>query len=147
MKNKYGIEFDFLIFSGLMLFACVVIFVVGYLIQRNERFNAMQYLVSTIGGAARVYDVQTGMTEDKLYASKMIDIGLMKRLINPFNTEAYCDEDNSYVYKKDDIYYVTLKCGSYLVKDYATYHSSEMIIYQESVLGETQIKILSVKGK
>lgn len=147
MKNKYGVEYDFLIFSCLMLLSCIVIFVVGYIIQRNERFSAMQYLVSTVGSTAMVYDVQTGMTDEKIYLSKMINGGIMKTLINPFNTETYCDADNSFVYKKDNIYYVTLKCGGYSVRDYAVHHSSKMTIYKESSLGATPIKILSVEGE
>lgn len=147
MKNKNGFQFDFLIFSALMLVSCVIIFVVGYLMQRNERFNAMQYLVTTIGSSAQVYDFQTGFGEDKIYLSRFIDNGLLKKVINPFNTEEYCDVDTSYVYKKEEKFYVTLKCGNYSVKDYAYLNSDKMVIYKKNGLGETSVKILSVKGE
>jgi hypothetical protein len=148
MRSKYGIEFDFLIFSCLMLLSCIIIFTVGYLMQRNERFNTMQYLVSTVGSTAMVYDVQTGMAENNsIYLSKFVDGGIMKMPINPFDTTGYCDVDKSYVYKKKDIYYVTLKCGDYNVKDYAYHNSDKMTIYKENSLGEVPIKILNVKGE
>lgn len=147
MKNKYNIEMDFFIFACLMLLSCIIIFTVGFLMQRNERFNAMQYLVSSIGSTAMVYDVQTGMGEDKIYLSKLVDGGIMKMPINPFDTTRFCNIEDSYVYKKDEIYYVTIKCDNYSVKDYAYHNSDKMIIYKENEIGEIPIKTLNVKGK
>jgi len=147
MKNKYNIEMDFFIFACLMLLSCIIIFTVGFLMQRNERFNAMQYLVSSIGSTAMVYDVQTGMGEDKIYLSKLVDGGIMKMPINPFDTTRFCNIEDSYVYKKDEIYYVTIKCDNYSVRDYAYHNSDKMIIYKENEIGEIPIKTLNVKGK
>ncbi len=147
MKNKYNIEMDFFIFACLMFLSCIIIFTVGFLMQRNERFNAMQYLVSSIGSTAMVYDVQTGMGEDKIYLSKLVDGGIMKMPINPFDTTRFCNIEDSYVYKKDEIYYVTIKCDNYSVKDYAYHNSDKMIIYKENEIGEIPIKTLNVKGK
>jgi len=147
MKNKYNIEMDFFIFACLMLLSCIIIFTVGFLMQRNERFNAMQYLVSSVGSTAMVYDVQTGMGEDKIYLSKLVDGGIMKMPINPFDTTRFCNIEDSYVYKKDEIYYVTIKCDNYSVKDYAYHNSDKMIIYKENEIGEIPIKTLNVKGK
>ncbi len=144
-NNKYLIEFDFLIFSCLMLMACIIIWVVALLIQRNERFNAMQYTVISLTHYATIYDIQSGINnEEKISIGKLNETGITHKIINPFDPEQYCNDD-SFITKKDNNIYVTLNCGNYWVYDYSSKTSFDMKIYKKGKFNEILVKKFTMK--
>lgn len=145
-NNKYLIEVDFVIFACLVLIACIIIWIVGILIQRNEQFNALQYTTISLVHSANVYDIQKHIINgQRLTIKQLNDAGVTTKIINPFDSTAYCNEDTSFVEKKDGHIYVTLNCGNYWVIDYSSKISKSMKIYRESSFGNTLVKEINMK--
>lgn len=121
-NNKYQTELDFLIFSLIALGACILIFVCLYIFEQNEKYKTLGYSADGIISQAQVYDFQNNMAEGKkIYLNTLIEEEYINHVYNPFDSEmALCMEKESYVIKKDDIIYLTLRCGDYSLVNYST---------------------------
>ena len=120
-NNRYQIQLDFLIFAVIVLGVCILIFVCLYFFNQNEKYKTLGYSADQIISQSLVYDFQNSLVDgEKVYLKKLVDEGYINHVLNPFKNEAaLCDEEESYIIKKDNTIYLTLKCENYLLKNYS----------------------------
>lgn len=115
-KNKRGFSgLEFLLVSSLCgIFACVLLFA-AFSTAKTEKIKTMRQKAQNFKHDAEAYALLMHLENDTIFLWDLIDNNIINDIESPFSKNNKCDVRNSYVTKKNNQTFVTLKCDNYLI--------------------------------